>query len=396
MHRPTMAADELPALSPLLWSVWVGAAVVVHLIWGFHPVFSRWLQTRAAVPVDGINLLGVCQLLALLINLSVVSIRSVAARCAHCRGSDGCDSSGKSKEREETISAASVSRNTCTQRKHVLYAGLIGLAYATRAATNIVSSSFTAATNIALIQLAAPFVNGVASWLILRERVDRSLAYAVVASTIGVTVAVVGQAETQSISLPTSSESGQLRPAFGWIDTLGMMIQAISLLFSTAQRILMRTSKDLFEPLQFTRIQYCATILVCGTWSLSHGSSVWEPWKHLNSTDWLAAFGLAVGVFFFGSTGQVAAIRRLGLGTYACLQPTRMIGSAIGSAIILGEPVTGAIEWLGLVMVMGATMAYAVHQRTTAVRTSNQSYEMIATRNDSSSDEDELLRTDSP
>ena len=168
-----MAADELPALSPARWTVWVGAAVVVHLIWGFHPVFSRWLQTRAAVPVDGINLLGVCQLLALLINL-VVSSRSVAACYNHCRGCDGCDSSRRPKEREGTNPAGSVVWNSCT-RRHVLYAALIGLAYATRAATNIVSSSFTTATNIVLIQLVAPFVNGVAAWLILRERVDSTV-----------------------------------------------------------------------------------------------------------------------------------------------------------------------------------------------------------------------------
>ena len=46
------------------------------------------------------------------------------------------------------------------------------------------------------------------------------------------------------------------------------------------------------------------------------------------------------------------------------------------------------IEWVGLFVVMGATLAYAVHQRAVAVRTSNQSYEMLASRDESDSDEE--------
>ena len=67
-------ADALPSMPPARWTAWLCTAVGVHLVWGFHPVFSRWLQTRAAVPVDGINLLGVCQLLALLVNLAVLAL----------------------------------------------------------------------------------------------------------------------------------------------------------------------------------------------------------------------------------------------------------------------------------------------------------------------------------
>lgn len=376
------AADDLPSLSPAQWTVWLGTAVVVHLIWGFHPVFSRWLQTRAAVPVDGLNLLGVCQLFALLVNLAVSRLAAPCGRSCGCGGSSG----GPPSKMTATPTTA-VARQTFT-RERVICASLIGAAYATRAATNIVSSRFTVATNIALVQLAAPFVNGVAAWLVLRERVDRSLAYALAASTLGVTAAVVGQMDSAPQSVRTGDSSSQQRAAFGWVDALGMLLQAVSLLFSTAQRLLMRTSKDLFEPLQFTRIQYCATILVCLAWSLGHGSVVWQTWAHLGVIDWVMVFGLAVGVFFFGSTGQVAAVRRLGLGTYACLQPVRLIGSAVGSAVILGEPVSSTLEWLGLFVVMATTLAYALHQRTIAVRTSNQSYQMVASQEDEDEGED--------
>ena len=144
----------------------------------------------------------------------------------YCSGSGGCAGNGTAaKGGERAVSAASVGRNACT-RKHMAYAAMIGAAYATRAATNIISSRFTVATNVILIQLAAPFVNGVAAWLILRERVDRSLAYALVASTIGVTVAVVGQTDAAG-SPAASSDSGEPRAAFSWVDALGMMIQAV-------------------------------------------------------------------------------------------------------------------------------------------------------------------------
>ena len=150
-----------------------------------------------------------------------MSSQPAAALYGYCSGSGGCAGNGTAaKGGERAVSAASVGRNACT-RKHMAYAAMIGAAYATRAATNIISSRFTVATNVILIQLAAPFVNGVAAWLILRERVDRSLAYALVASTIGVTVAVVGQTDT------AGSPAGEPGAAFSWVDALGMMIQAV-------------------------------------------------------------------------------------------------------------------------------------------------------------------------
>ena len=231
-------------MSPAVWTAWLCTAVGVHLVWGFHPVFSRWLQTRAAVPVDGINLLGVCQLIALLVNL-VVSSQPAAALYAHCSGSDGWAANGTAKEGASTGSAASLCRHACT-RKHALYAAMIGVAYAVRAATNIISSRFTVATNVILIQLAAPFVNGLAAWLILRERVDRSLAYAMVASTIGVTVAVTGQMDTAGIP-SVSSDSGEPTPAFSWVDALGMMIQAVPSFQGTFPRIFYIHSVTQFE-----------------------------------------------------------------------------------------------------------------------------------------------------
>ena len=120
------AADDLPSLSPAQWTIWLGTAVVVHLIWGFHPVFSRWLQTRAAVPVDGLNLLGVCQLFALLVNLAVSRLAAPCGRSCGCGGSSG----GPPSKMTATPTTA-VARQTFT-RERVVCASLVGAAYATR------------------------------------------------------------------------------------------------------------------------------------------------------------------------------------------------------------------------------------------------------------------------
>ena len=47
----------------------LGISALSHLLWGLHPVLSRYLQTRPTPPLDGLNLLAIGQCLALSINL---------------------------------------------------------------------------------------------------------------------------------------------------------------------------------------------------------------------------------------------------------------------------------------------------------------------------------------
>jgi hypothetical protein len=77
-------------------------------------------------------------------------------------------------------------------------------------------------------------------------------------------------------------------------------------------------------------------------------------------------FVLAVGIHFCAATSQVQFNRKLGVATYACFQPMRLVGSAIGSALLLAEPVTGTLTWCGLTVVGLTVSIYAYYKHTVA------------------------------
>lgn len=153
--------------------------------------------------------------------------------------------------------------------------------------------------------------------------------------------------------------------AFTQRDLLGVAIQCTSLLFSTGARLQMRTSEGLFSPMQFMRFQYLGGCCVALMWSwfvVGPEASI-SPWFNLRIEDWAIFFSLACLVHFVAGTSQVELNRKLGVATYATFQPLRLVGSAAGSAIILGEPVTGMLTWAGLGTVGIAVSAYAVYKQ---------------------------------
>jgi len=86
--------------------------------------------------------------------------------------------------------------------------------------------------------------------------------------------------------------------------------------------------------------------------------ATWRAWLTLSAVDW-AVFGIFVcGVMVLAATAQVHAIRALGPGGHAALQPLRLLSTMAASWLVLGEAVDGWDMWLGLATVIAALAWY--------------------------------------
>lgn len=177
---------------------------------------------------------------------------------------------------------------------------------------------------------------------------------------LALTVSVAG-----SVMVLFGRETPGGSDAFTHRDMIGVGLQCASLVFSTGARLQMRTSQGLFSPMQFMRFQYLGGggVALAWCWCVVGLEASVKPWLNLQTVDWVIFFSLSVLVHFVAGTAQVHINRKLGVATYATFQPMRFVGAAVGSSLILGEPVTGMLTWAGLCTVGIAVTAYAVHEQ---------------------------------
>eukprot|EP00038_Savillea_parva_P029816 m.73654 g.73654 ORF g.73654 m.73654 type:complete len:345 (+) comp8854_c0_seq1:141-1175(+) len=309
-----------PELPPSERLVWMLGACANNIVWGLQPVFTRWLQQRTRIPTMSL----------------VFAVLGTSFCC--------------------NMAASVVSAPTPAPVDHPgawRVAVAVALVYAARSSTNFLSASFTQAYTVAMIQMLGIFVMAGGSWLVLGEKVPNKMWLALTVSLAGSSMVVLGR-ETKS--------GGD---GFTTQDMIGVAIQFGSLIFSTGARLQMRTSEGIFSPMQFMRFQYLGGGCVALAYSLfvTGPKAALTPWFSLRVEDWAIFFALSCLVHFVAATAQVEFNRKLGVATYATFQPLRLVGSAMGSALILGEPVKGVLTWAGLATVGLAVSAYAVYKQ---------------------------------
>eukprot|EP00040_Diaphanoeca_grandis_P003797 m.25930 g.25930 ORF g.25930 m.25930 type:complete len:341 (+) comp15222_c0_seq1:226-1248(+) len=321
---------DVPELDGTSKALWTLLAMANHFVWGLQPVLTRWLQVRGNV--SGMSLVCMAVFTSFILNVLTQFV------CSFTTDS----SSTESKVADQPKPWGS---------EHTRLALMVGFTYAMRSSSNFVSTSYTQAYNIAMIQMFGVFVMAFGSWLVLGEKVPRPLWLALSVCVIGSSMVLVGQ-----------SESADTRAPMTYKDAFGITLQIVSLLFSTGARLQMRMSDGLFTTIQFMRFQYLGSgafvllwcVLVIGV------ADAFGPWYHLSSMDWGIFFSLAVCIHFGAATLQVPLTRKLGVATYACFQPIRLVGAVVGSYFLLSEPVDDTLSQLGLVVVIATVTTYAI------------------------------------
>ena len=100
------------------------------------------------------------------------------------------------------------------------------------------------------------------------------------------------------------------------------------------------------------------------TWSL-------EPYRlpallHLGTEELGQVFLLAFGVNYGANIVQQLCIRNLGAAAAAAFLPMRLLGSLVGSYVLLAEGLVGPAQWAGVALLLVAVTRYLLQQKQAA------------------------------
>lgn len=296
---------------------WICLGIFSHLIWGLYPVAARYLQITLKLP--GLLVLTGANTLALI----VIQLFT----CVGLGSSSGVR---------------------------------IGAAYSclcfARGASNMLCASYTSALYVGIITALAPFIVAALSWVTLREDIPNCLVPALLCSSVGAILAVVGQSDWEGAAL-----SGH--------DAIGMAMAFASIIISSAMRIFMKVSSASLSGLMLVSWQYMSAIpmAVASLTTLTHSAE--QRLQSLSLFDVAAMLGFVLIFTILTSITQVTAVRHIGPTMDGSLQPLRLISTICGGRLFLGESVHSAIAWLGLAIILTVLTAYVNMQpRSSAVQ----------------------------
>ena len=267
----------------------LATSALSHLLWGLHPVLSRYLQTQPSPPLNGLNLLAVGQCLALGVNLlgTACAARAGAAAAAvhssappagdaaptesplreHGQGAGALPANDEengghallSLQSNPPAAADSHCESSCSHRRRgccrdectaawlrqpaARMALLFGSMAALRAATNMLSAKFTSAFNVQMVAMAGPLVTSIASSVLIGEAVPWTLWPTLLVAGCGEALVLAAQA---GAFVSAATGDGELGGGGGGgltaRDGIGLGLQFASLLFSGVARVVMKAS----------------------------------------------------------------------------------------------------------------------------------------------------------
>jgi len=290
---------------------WILLGISSHLAWGLYPVFARYLQVTRGL--DGLLVLAFS-----------FSFSFVAVQLCTCSGLGG-------------------------------FAGArVGSVYSLltlgRATTNMLSSKFTLALYTQLITQLGPFVVALLSCAFLQETMPRCFLPALILSTMGAMLTVVGLAESNNVTL-------------GYVDAFGIGLSLVSIIFSAGMRIIMKISSTSLSQHELISWQFTNALPLVAFASISKTSSAWERVLAISTHDVLIVFAFTLVMTLFANVSQVTSVRHLGPTFASSLQPLRLVSTAAGGYLVLGECACSALVWSGLLLITGVLSVYLCAQR---------------------------------
>lgn len=316
---------ETEAFDTVNYLKWAPLSVGVHLLWGVHPVVSRYLQVYSDPPVDGLVLVAAATWLAVL----VLTVHTWAT-------------------------GENANTKPWTARKARL-AATFGCVAAVRVATNILSTKYAYAYVTQIVAMGAPFIVAVMSRTILGEVLPRCLGPALVASALGCVL----------VQLSYILDSGGLLQG-GKTQLVGAAIQFVSVLFSSGARILMKSTSDVLTKSELIRTQHLTVAIPVTLATVSLAPEKWADFfRALQHPAALLSFlTLSVAIFWLAGVVQIFVLRQLGPATHSSLAPLRLFSTVVGTYAVLHEPLgqqaaSAAVGWAGLATVVGTLVVFA-------------------------------------
>ena len=175
---------------------------------------------------------------------------------------------------------------------------------------------FTAAYNVQLVGMLAPFVTALVSRAATGEQLPRALWPALLVAVCGATLVVLQQSPL--LRPPRADDddgggggSGDDDATLGASDALGMALQLVTITMQAFVRVEMQRSRGKLSPRELLIVQYaCATVPFVALTALPSsplalGGEAWAPWRALGAREWGAVGLFIVLCMWFAAEYQV-------------------------------------------------------------------------------------------
>jgi drug/metabolite transporter (DMT)-like permease len=163
---------------------------------------------------------------------------------------------------------------------------------------------------------------------------------------------------SQSFGGENSSERGKVSPR----DNLtGCSLQLLAVVFSALSRILAKKTEDILTPTHIVQTNNVSNCLIPFAITMIRNPSSWYAFRYLPFAapkSLVAWCTISIGVYSFASILQVRLVRKLGPGLYSSWASFRTLGTMVLSASILGEGISGLLEWLGVGLLVASMSVY--------------------------------------
>ena len=279
-------------------------ALLAHTIWGSYPVVSKALL-RSVPPF---TLIAASYAVALLLSAPVLP-RVLDPRALRQRG--------------------------------IL---LLLIAVVARSATNILSIRYTLAIYVQLINLLTPFAVVLLGRMVFGEGVPRRTYPALLLSTVGSGLVVLGGGAAWRWSVS---------------DSIGVACALASTLCLALYMLLTRRVQQMHGQSSYAVLAQQMVALeamgLAGAWL---GGESWGSWLELSASTWLL-FGVFVIVNVFGGNFvQIATLRYLPTNVFTSLIGVRLISALVLAWWLLDEQFTSMWQIVGAVTVLGTVTWY--------------------------------------
>jgi drug/metabolite transporter (DMT)-like permease len=206
----------------------------------------------------------------------------------------------------------------------------------------------------ALVMLLQPYSVAVLEKFFFNSAFPEGLFPLLITSSIGSILVIYAQTKA-GMGAESDSGSSYLRSRDYW----AIALQFVSVLLSTASRLVARGTKKHVTRHELLIGQFGVTAVILGT-----GVAVIDPvhgWSTILSmpaSGWGALCFLSFAVYGVGQNLNVIVIRRISATLLTSLSSVRLVMACFSSYVILNEPIINWIQWLGIAIVVCSISLY--------------------------------------
>lgn len=294
----------------ILWGL---LALGAHTAWGTYPVLARYLQTISLVPTFALVSVGNAVVLVFLFFLIFPRL------------------------------------DWAVFRQPVLWA--VAVTVVARSVTNVLAARYTLAIYVQVINLMVPFLVAVLSTTFFRERLPHFTLPAMLLSVLGALLMMGGQIGAAGVKLD-----------LGAADWLGIALAGLSAVFLALYMIAIRRSFRYHIPGDAVfAVQIITLTGVMGISSLVLRED-WGRWLQLKPLDWLVFAAFVLVALIFANYAQILSLKHLPAPAVSNLLPWRLVSALGAGALLLGERLTSAWQFLGAMIIL-ATLFWYLYQQ---------------------------------